>query len=165
MILPTALEVRSWSRLDFGSLNFSVDADLDRLIVRAEASFRRITGLRLTEVPGEDVPLVQQAIQGMTEQLAFQAQPEILETLSDFDLLSSFSAGAYSEQRRSPREMFEARMVNPWPWLNAALWGLMTPEREEYWTNFFTGGNAPAFAVSEVNWGGSDVDSSYIWGA
>lgn len=163
MVAPTAAEIRSWSKLGFGELGYADDVSLGRLVARATAAFVRITGQTLETVQPADVPLVEQAIQGLTEQLAFQTQQDNLETLSDFDLIQSFSAGPYSETRRSPEAAMKARMLNAWPWLNELLWGLLTPDRYDYWVGHFGGGNAPAFGVTEVAWNDYAPDAP-MWG-
>jgi hypothetical protein len=165
MDIPSAAELRSWSKLGFGELGYADDADLQRLIVRAGAALRRLTGRDLAvDVPDYEEPLFQQALQGLTEQLAFQTQQENLETLSDFDLIQSFSAGPYSETRRSPKEAFEARMLNAWPWLNSLLWSILSPDMLDYWEAFFGGSTPPAWSVSEVDWGAYEDIPYYGWG-
>lgn len=153
MIPPTAAEVREWSKLDFGTLDYGDDASLGVLVAQATAALILITGQNLASLDPALEPLAQQAIRGLTEQLAYQAQPDMIETLSDFDLIQSFNAGPYSETRRSAEDAIKARLLNAWPWLNALLWGLLTPDKYDYWTNFFGGTHAPAFAVSEMDWG------------
>lgn len=165
MVAPTVEEMREWSKLDFGALGYADDAALQVLVDRSVANFYNTTGRKLAKVPTELEPLVQQAIQGLTEQAAFRAQADNLETLSDFDLISTFSAGPYSETRRSPDEMMKARMINAWPWLNRLLWDLLTPEKYDYWTFFFSGQFAPAFAVTEMNWFYTYVNDPNTWGA
>jgi hypothetical protein len=124
-------------------------------------------GLAFDQVPADDEPLVQQAVKGLAELTAYQDSPEYLETLADFDLIQNFSAGPYSESRRSPREAMEARMLVAWPWLSNMLWGLMTPDKFDFWTAFFDPKRtAPAFAVQEVDWSGDFwIDRDYLWGA
>jgi hypothetical protein len=161
VIAPTASQVRSWSKLGFAELGFADDTSLGRLVAVAVSTLRRITGIDLAAVEVWQEPEFQMAIQGLAEQLAFQAQPDQLETLSDWDLIQSFSAGPYSETRRSAEDAFKARMLNPWPWLNRLLWGLLSPDMFDYWTAFFSGTQAPAFAVTEMDWGAyEDVDGS-----
>ena len=165
MVAPTAAQVRGGSKLDFGALGYSSDADLQVLVDRANANFHNTTGRSFDSIPSELEPLVQQAVQGLAEQSAFRAQEDNLETLSDFDLISSFGAGPYNETRRSPEEMMKARMINAWPWLNRLLWDLLTPEKYDYWTFFFAGQFAPAFQVTEMNWFYTYVNDPNTWGA
>lgn len=172
MVAPTAAAVRMWSKLDLGALGYADDESFGRLVARAVAALSQITGINLATVPSWQEPLVEQAIQGLAEQLAFQAQPDMLETLADFDLIQSFSAGAYSETRRSAEDAMKARMLNAWPWLNNLLWGLLTDDRRDYWEDFFSTGNAPAFAVTEVDWSayererpfGYPLPNEVMWG-
>lgn len=164
MVAPTAAQMKEWSQLDFASLGFETDVKLGRIIARAVAALQQITGLSLSTVEPGIEPLVEQAVQGLTEQLAYQAQPDIVETLSDFDLISSFSAGPYSETRRSPGEAFKARMLNAWPWLSDLLWTLLTPDKIDFWNAYFGGDVAPAFAVSEVDWGDYMLDDPPMFG-
>lgn len=166
MDAPTAAVVRAQSKLGFAELGYGDDVSLGRLVAAAIATLRRITGVSLDQVPEWQEPEFSLAIQGLTEQLAFQSQPENLETLADWDLIQSFSAGPYSETRRSPEEAFKARMLNPWPFLNRLLWGLLSPDMLDYWNAFFGGSTPPAFGVTEMDWGAfEDVDgSSYsLW--
>lgn len=165
MDAPTAAQVRGWSKLDFDVLGYSDDADLQVLVDRANANFYNTTGRGFASIPAELEPLVGQAVQGLTEQAAYRAQEDNLETLSDFDLISSFGAGPYNETRRSPDEMMKARMINAWPWLNRLLWDLLTPEKYDYWVFFFSGQIAPAFQVTEMNWFYSYVNDPNTWGA
>lgn len=165
MVAPTAAEVRGWSKLDFDALGYD-DTQLQVLVDRSVANFANTTGRPVdSNIPTEIVPLVQQAIQGLTEQAAYRAQEDNLETLSDFDLISTFSAGPYSETRRSPDEMMKARMINAWPWLNRLLWDLLTPDKYDYWVFFFSGQLAPSFAVTEMNWFYTYVNDPNTWGA
>ena len=165
MVAPTASEVRGWSKVNFVALGYAANADLQVLVDRANANFFLTTGREFATLPTELVPLVQQSVQGLTEQSAYRAQEDNIETLSDFDLISSFGAGPYNETRRSPEEMMKARMINAWPWLNRLLWDLLTPEKYDYWTFFFSGEFAPAFAVTEMNWYYTYVNDPNTWGA
>jgi hypothetical protein len=166
VVAPTAANVRGWSKIDFDALGYTDDATLQVLVDRAVANFYNTTGRPVdSSVPTELAPLVEQAIQGLTEQAAYRAQEDNLETLSDFDLISSFNAGPYSETRRSPDEMMKARMINAWPWLNRLLWDLLTPDKYDYWVFFFSGQLAPAFAITEVNWFYTYVNDPNTWGA
>ena len=165
MVAPTASEVRGWSKLDFDALGYEDNSALQVLVDRAVANFYNTTGQVLANVPAALEPLVQQAVQGLTEQAGYRAQEDNLETLSDFDLISTFSAGGYSETRRSPDEMMKARMINAWPWLFRLLWVLLTPDKYDYWTFFFSGDVAPSFAVTEMNWFYTYVNDPNTWGA
>jgi hypothetical protein len=169
MIAPTFEQVQEWTELE--QLKSADEVKAQRLVARAGASLLQITGLAWETVPAGQEPLVQQAVQGLAEMLTYQTSAENLETLSDFDLIKSFSAGPYSETRRDAGDAMKARLLVAWPWLSDLLWGLLTPDRYDYWTAFFGGQNAPAFAVTEMDWGAfEDVDSglppwrSRVWG-
>lgn len=153
MTRPTAAEVREWSRVDFGSLGFADDADLQVLVDRSNALFEQITGRPLdATMPSSMEPLAQQAVQRMVEILAFQSTQEFIETLSDFQLIASFSAGSYSENRRSLTEVRDARMLTADPGLNTLLVGLLTPDQADFWLGWWTGKAGPGFEITEVEW-------------
>jgi hypothetical protein len=163
MQAPTATDVQGWTELDL--LKNADAAKASRIVAVAEALFLRITGQTWDSIATADEPLVQQAVKGLSELTAYQDSPEYLETLSDFDLISSFSAGPYSESRRSPEDARKARMLVAWPWLSDLLWNLLTPDQYNYWTEFFLDTPPPAFEVTEVNWGADFYDLGYYWGA
>lgn len=163
MDAPTAEQIRSWSQLDFGSLGYPEGGNpdpLDELVARAGAFFGEIAGLgfdpvtdaALVVVPDRLAPLVRQAVQRMVELLAVQSQEDVIETLGDFQLLSSFSAGNYSETRRSLSELQKNQMIVADPTLNGLLWALMTPEKRSFWFAWLSGTNEPAFDIVEVDW-------------
>lgn len=154
MVAPTGTDIWALSKVDFPTLGYADAAELDPIVAIGVASLIKITGIDLSTVPTDEEPLVTQAVRGLTEQTAYQSSPDIIETLSDWDLIQSFSAGPYSETRRSPADAFKARMLNAWPWLNSLLWNLLTSDRYDYWIQFFSGQNAPAVAVQEVDWSG-----------
>lgn len=138
----------------------------------AASSFTKITGQELATVAAADVPLVTYAIRGLAEMVTLQSAPEYLDTLADFDLIQSFNAGPYSETRRNPADAVKARLLVAWPWLSELLWGLLTPDKYDYWIQFFSGQNAPAFEITEVDWsagqdllGGSYQSDDHLWGA
>src|SRR3954453_3303098 len=110
MLPVTPTQIHDWSKVDFDVLDFT-DVQLQVLIDRAAAGVLGITGRTLATMPAELEPLAQEAIQLQTETLAYQAQPDYVETLADFDLISSFTAGPYSEQRRSVAEAIEAKAL------------------------------------------------------
>lgn len=177
MEAPTSEQVRTWSQVDFGSLGYPQnDPDpLDELIARSEAFFGEITGLgfdpvtdsALVAVPDRQAPMVRQAVQRMVEMLAVQSQPDIIDTLGDFMLLSSFSAGNYSESRRSLSEIEKNQMLVADPTLNGLLWVLMTPDKQAFWYAWLNDINAPAWDVQEVWWGAPHIvgwgDPWYAW--
>lgn len=154
---PTADEIRSWSKLDFGTLGYADGSPdpLDELLARGAALFTEITGLKFgdTSITAEREPLVRQVIQRTVELMAVQSSQDIIETVGDFMLISSFSAGSYSESRRSLSELKDAKMIHADPTLNGLLWSLLTPDKYDWWMAYFTGENAPAWDVTEMAWG------------
>ena len=130
MIAPTATEVRTWSKVAFAELGYAApegaDPDLLAPIVdRAVAFMVNVAGVDLASISDTADPvtnpqlyLAQQAVQMLTELEAFRNQGDAAETASDFDLLSSFDVGGYSEQRRSSSI---PRTLTPWPALNQLL--------------------------------------------
>lgn len=154
MDAPTAAEVQEWTNL--AELKAAPLPTAERIVARANALFTRITGQQFVNVVPGNEPMVQQAVQGLSESMWFDQSEEQLETLSDWHLIQSFSAGPYSETRRSADDARKARMIHPWPWLNTLLWGLLTDEQMDYWIAFFSDELQipPAFEVSEVDWSG-----------
>lgn len=175
--VPAAADVRAASKLDFCELGYGVDAGpggLQEIVDQAESLFWRITGQNIDSIKPKDAPIVRRVITGIAEQMAQQSSADYLDTASDWDLIQSFSAGPYSETRRSAADMLQARMLFPVPWINQALWGLLSEERYGYWMAFFTGYNMPAYETSDVFWqeglefGGlwrPDSPWGYFWGA
>lgn len=158
MILPTAAEVRSWSRVDFAAQGFppATPDPLDEYMARAYGFLGELVGRgcdplpdTILEVPVRMEPLYRQALQRILEILVMNAAEDVVSTLADFQLLSSFSAGNYSETRRSLTELKDARMLVADPGLNSLLWMLMTPEKRSFWMAWLTGENEPAYAYEE----------------
>lgn len=171
MIAPTTAEVVEWSRVDFADLDEPFeDTDLDVLVARASDYVIDVTGQTWAAMPTGLESIAQQCVQMRVEQLAFQAQPDYVETGAD-DLIANFSAGSYSETRRdqkggSPQGIFPA--VNAWPALNSLLWQMMTEDKRDYWLEVLNIANRPAFEVTEVDWaamGGFSGSDPYVWGA
>lgn len=179
----TAAEVKAESRVEFGELDEPFDdLAIDLMVASAVASVSEIVGRTLdATLPARLAPLARQAVRMRTEQLAYQAQPDSVETSSD-ETLTSFSAGGYSETRRGPVRQGGTGGGVPaltgWPALDSLLWLLMTDERREYWRFEFdaSAGPAPYSAVTEVDWSGTGgslysygdpdrVASPFIWGA
>ena len=161
MAVPTAADIRDWSKVDFDSLGFEDDPALQRLIDRALGLFTRWTGQswstggvysNLAPAQGTEA-LAAGVLQTLTEFLAFRSQEDIAETLSDFDLISSFSAGSYSETRRGGKDAADASRAL----LGNLLWPLMTDDKQDEWLALTQGVNAPAFGVTEVDWSGQGL--------
>lgn len=170
MTTPSAADIAAQSKLDFAEIGYAVadatPAGLQTLVGQAESEFFRITGQPLVSVDPNLEPLVFEVIRGLAEQQALRNTPENLDTMSDFDTIASFTAGPYTETRRSPEDMYKGRMLAEWPWLSSALWSLLTDDRYDFYISFFSGQNVPAFATTEVWWeGGGALYSGQVWGA
>lgn len=167
MDAPTTAEVIAATKLE--DLKAADAADQDRIVAVANGLLLQITGINLAQVPAWQEPLVLQAVKGLAESEWFDESEEQLETLADFHLIKSFSAGLYSETRRDAGDAIKAKMLHPWPWLNQLLWLLVGEgtDKYDYWWAFFGGQNAPASEVVEVDWS-SGLDSGGLgpnpWG-
>jgi hypothetical protein len=99
---PSADDIKGWTELD--TFTGAPAPRQERLTAIAISMFKRITGVTdFAAVAADDEPLAQQAITGLAELLTYQTSPEYMDTLSDWDLISSFSAGPYSETHRGCR--------------------------------------------------------------
>jgi hypothetical protein len=148
---PTATDIQAWTKQP--DLKAATPEEADRTVRRSVAAFKRFTGLDFSSVPDDLAPEVERAVQGLAELMTIQEGAEYVETLADFDLIQSFSAGNYSETRRSPEDAIKARRLVAWPWLNDLLWGLMTPDKHDEWLVFFDPDTVvPAMDVQEVGW-------------
>lgn len=146
---PDAASVRVMSKVNFDDLGYSDDTDLQVVVDQANAYFEWVTGRPLdTTMPSGLAPLAAQAVRMRSEQVAFQAQEDYVDTATD-DVISSFSAGTYSETRRDPTKRI---LVNSWGALNDLLWMAMTPEKYDYWQELLSGVIAPSFEITEVAW-------------
>lgn len=125
---------------------------VEETLAQAISSFKRFTGLAFATVPTDDEPLVRRAVRGLTELHFTQDSAEYMETLADWDLIQSFTAGSYSETHRSAEDAMKARLLVAWPWLSSLLWDLMTDEKRDHFDELF-GAKVPAFGVQEVDWG------------
>jgi hypothetical protein len=174
--LPTAAQIRTWSKVDFANLEYEPPAGEEEdplaiVVARAADYVWDVTGRTAEDVPTALVTTAQEAIQRRTEQNAFQDQDDSVETAAD-DLIQSMSAGSYSESKRKAGELAVSnmKMVNPWPRLNDLLWRLMTDEKREWWEEQITGKHAPYGSITEVDWEGGDIvgrmaDDPYLFGA
>jgi hypothetical protein len=156
VILPTAADVEAWSRLDFAAMGFS-SGDLDRLLAQAVAYVEQVTGrVPLTAVPDELAALAAQAVMMRVEQLASQAQEEMVESATDEGGVISFSTPGYSETRANPSQGGKvwSRVVNRWQALADLLLLLMTEEKRDDWQAALNGTFAPEWEVTEMDWSG-----------
>lgn len=146
----TPADIDLWSQVDFPSLGFETDAKLQVLIDRAIEDVMNITGRTLEGMPTTLDATAGLAIQLRVEQLAYQAQPDYVETLADFDLLASFSAGPYSEQRRGLGEAMEAKVLSSNPTLHGVLFGLLTDDKRDDYLAFLSGEPRPWLTFAEI---------------
>jgi hypothetical protein len=157
MTSPTAAEIRLWSLVDFNELGFTDDAKLQVYVDRAAAEVIDITGRVLGGLDTTDdpnlIPLVQLAIQIRTEMLVHQAQPDYVETLADFDLISGFSAGPYSETRRGVGDAVAAKVLSANPMLHDLLFNLLTEDKYDDYILFLSGQPIPALAFATLDMG------------
>lgn len=167
MDTPTAEVINDLSRVDFEALEepFAVPDELQPVVDQANAYVQLITSRRFdSSMPALFEPIALAAVRMRTEQIAYQAQPDYVETVND-DAVQSFSAGSYSETRTDLRNRSEHKALNTWPALNDALWMLLglapgeandiVDAQREYWISLLTGAHAPAFGVTEVDWSGA----------
>lgn len=167
--IPDAAAIRAMSQVDFASRGFT-DATPDPLQVKVDeavAYLTAVTGRTYTnpEPPDIVLPVLNATLRMRVEQLVMQSQDDVVETAGDFDLIASFTAGAYSETRRDIGE--SKRVLNPWPALEEMLWLLMTStpaetaaggnaavdERRDYWRWVLgIAPPAPAWSMVEVDW-------------
>jgi hypothetical protein len=168
---PTVTDLTSWSRIDFSSLDAPyTDDDLEVQIVRATGYLTAVTGRAMDDtMPPPLVPIAQDAYQLQVEQQVFKSQPDYVETSSD-DLISSFSAGNYSETRKEPgRSRYTGLTtglpnINPDPRLNTDIWLLCTPQMQDYWRFILQNQGAPTTETTEVDWGNYDGLYPYSYG-
>lgn len=98
--------------------------------------------------------LFDQAVQMRTEQVVLQGRKGHLSSAASNSVISSFSAGSYSESHRDPTRRGEEKSINLWPDLDELLWLLMTPDKQDYWRAFLAGQGAPDFVVQQMDWMG-----------
>lgn len=167
MLKPTAADVRAASRLDFSDPDLNYPAPrgggadpLQPRVDEAIAYVEFVTARAAAVIPTELEPLYAQAVRMRTEQVVMQARADTIDTAGDIDMISSFSAGSYSETRRDTTTAPQRRSLNPWPALNDLLWlllGLLPNEvndavsdRFDYWATLLgIQPAAPAWAYIE----------------
>ena len=105
MVRPGAVEIRQWSKLDFGEYGFSEFSEFDpgdplQRVVDAAADYVTFVTAREmnADTPTLIVSVIQEAVRMRTEQIVMQQQQDTVETAGDIDLISSLSVGGY----RSP---------------------------------------------------------------
>lgn len=159
MAVPTADEVIARSLVEFDDLGFD-EAGVQVLINEQVSYLHWITGQSWdpATITPEIEPMARLALVKMVEQEAYQSQPDYVETAAD-DVVASFSAGDYSETRVDPLKRAAAKLLTANPALAKLLWGLMTPDKNDYWIDFLAATNAPASEVTEIDW--SEVMGPY----
>lgn len=162
MAAPTADQILEWTKVDLASLGYTTPEELGVLVERAIAFVENSTGQVFASMPSNFQKLAEQAVQVTVEMLAFQSQEDIAETLADFGLIQSFTAGGYSENRRSLTEIKAAGMISANPILHGLLWSMLTDDKRDEWLGWMTGQNAPAWEVTEVDWGGWGGGADYF---
>jgi|SRR3954452_3522655 hypothetical protein len=154
----TASRIRTISQAAFAEQGYPVATPdpLDRLVIpAANALVIHLTGWEtFNAVPADKEPLVELAVRLAVEMQAAQSTPDYLETLADFDLISSFSAGSYSETRRSAEDAIKAKALTAWPALDHALVAAMTDDKHDDYLAWLEDQVAPGFAVTEMDWSG-----------
>ena len=155
----TPAKLLELTKINFPALGYPEEDDIQPLIDRSWAWLGFMTGhsqqwgTSMASWSDPDMePLVEMVTRAKTEVLAYQNQEDIMETAADFMLISSFSAGSYSETRRDIKDLKEARLLDADPRINSVLWALMSPEMRDIWEDWLTPGNAPAFEVTEMIW-------------
>lgn len=151
MNAPTVNDVKAWSLVEFNQLPAPVDDTLLAVLVARANDYVVLTsGRGFADMPSQFVTLAQECVQMRAEQLAYQAQPDQIDTRTD-DAIASFGTDGYNESRRGLNEADKDRMVNPWHGLHDRLWRLMTEEKRDEWRERWQG-MTPAYDVSEVAW-------------
>jgi hypothetical protein len=99
VIPPTTADIHAWSKVDWNELSVD-DVGLAELIARASVWVTAITFRPIdSTMPVWMEPLARQAIQMRTEQIAYQEQPDYVETAAVTPvawgaMITSFPAGA-----------------------------------------------------------------------
>jgi hypothetical protein len=164
---PTVDEIRLWSRVKFAREGYADDEKLANVIDRSAAYVSWVTGQRVDAVtldasmsptgsPLDLEPIMDQAIQMRVEQVVLQGRTGYLGSAAEMDVIQSFSAGGYSEQRArggfASRTGAAEKSINKWPSLEELLWMLMTEERFAFWLAFVSGQPLASFWVEEIDW-------------
>lgn len=170
MTAPDVATVKALSKVDFEGLDAPFDdTELAVVVVQAEAWLTQITGRQFVTMPPPLEPIATQLVVMRTEQIALRQQEDYVEGAND-DIIGSFSAGGYSETKHDPNRRGESRTINSNPSIAELLWMMLSPfpgypdenvdQMYDFWRSLLGGTNAPAFAVTEVDWSGtSDLHS------
>ena len=161
---PDAAQIRAWSKLDFDEFDYPEPASgpdpLDELILRAVAWFENVTGRSFAQTDDtqesylgptdsnettNDEILAREAVQMLVEWRVVRGSSDAVETAGDIDLITSLTAGSYSETRRATP--WGLSMLHPWPALNDLLNSLLTPTKGTALL-----GGAPSVVSVEPDW-------------
>lgn len=171
---PTVEQIEAWSRVDFTAFDQPfTDADLQVRIDRSVSELQAITGRLFDDsMPPPLVTIAQEAVQLRVEQMCYQEQEDYSSTVAD-DQIQSFTAGNYSESKRSPRDRYTGLTtglpeINTNPWLNRDIWLLCTDDMRAYWIGTLQGQAAasliPSQEITEADWGNYDGLYPYSYG-
>lgn len=145
-LIPLPEDIREWSLVEFDEAGFGIREDgsdpMLRLVQVQAGWVQRVTGkLFDSTLSADDLEAMQEAVKMAVEFAALRADPDFIEGAADFDLIKSFTAGSYSEERRSLGE--QNNVIHPWPDLNALLIRLGAS----------TGaGGFPSVGAADVDW-------------
>lgn len=147
MDAPTASDIRALSRIDFDSLDWGepTGSDPDRLAEEMGAIIPWLedtTGYYFGSTLPSDMPSTtlsiptrkesqfRKAVRMLVEWEAYRQHPDQVEGVIDIDIVASFTAGTYFEQRRTAQEaLLIGDQIHPWPELNSLLTGLLSPAK------------------------------------
>lgn len=159
MDAPTSTEIRSWSQVDFDDRGFpepeGQDPDpLTRLIELQTFWLEDKTGQNLPDIDLSEDPLpratarlsakIAQAILMLVEHATAVASPDLSETSADINMIQSFGAGSYNENRRQARMQYT---FHPWRELDDLLIDILTDEKR-----LAMAGEVPVVGVVAPNW-------------
>lgn len=126
--VPSAAEIRAeWAQAPLAEWGYPAPTagqfdGLDLLVAEATSEFQSLTTISPTDQATTDAewaPLVRRAIRMLTVYNAGGMQPEVLDSIVDFDVISNLSISSYSETRRN---IGSGRgVLHPWPALNKLL--------------------------------------------
>jgi hypothetical protein len=148
--VPTTEWIRETSKISFGEYGYPEPTDgpdpLEVPLAESVVQFQATTGIDLTTVLASDDrnPLIRAALRMFVEYHVASGTQEVLDTVADYDLLSSMSADGYTESRRGVVGV-NPNVLHPWPALGRLLSSIIY---------FGQGGaidEAPAVGVIGVN--------------
>ena len=174
------------SQVDFESRGYPPPAEgeppspdtLDETVGEAEDYIEAVTGRTYATMPTILERIARAATRLRTEQVVMQNQDDAVEPTGDWELISAFTAGSYSETRRDPYAKSGGAgptagwpTINPWPALNQRLWQLLTQipgaydpnvaAMAEYWLALMSGVMPPAWGYDETSWTATRVVSDW----